>query len=98
MQKHVTQHLYFSYSQEFPTRFRKDIVKTACSNATCPGSVSAEGIEVILRNIGAAEQMPRSEIESILREVCVEARGSAQDPCVISAEQMLNLLAGRNAV
>ena len=42
--------------------------------------------------------MPRSEIESMLHEVCVEARGSAQDPCVISAEQMLNLLAGRNVV
>ena len=51
---------------------------------------------MILRNIGAAEQMPRSEIESMLHEVCVEASGSAQDPCVISAEQMLNLLAGRN--
>ena len=64
----------------------------ACCNASCPGLVSAEGIEDILRNIGAGDQMPRSEIESMLREVCAESNDNNKDLCVISADQMLSLL------
>ncbi|KAL7481632.1 hypothetical protein ACHAW6_007302 [Cyclotella cf. meneghiniana] len=82
------------YSQELPRRFRKDIVKAASkSSAPSSGLVSAEGIESILRNIGAGDQMSRSEIESMLREVSNERSGVAQNECVISADQLLKLLA-----
>lgn len=80
-----------SYSQELPRRFCKDIVKAATqSSAPSAGLVSAQGIECILRNIGAGDQMSRSEIESMLREVSNE---TGKDRCVISADQLLNLLA-----
>ena len=83
-----------SYSQELPRRFRKDIVKAASkSSAPSSGLVSAEGIESILRNIGAGDQMSRLEIESMLREVSNERSGVAQNECVISADQLLKLLA-----
>jgi hypothetical protein len=69
-----------SYSQEFPKRFQKDVVKAACtvSSTTAPPllllntstpAVSAEGIEHVLRNIGMGNRMSRSEIEAILSEV-----------------------------
>jgi hypothetical protein len=85
-----------SYSQEFPKRFRKDVVKAACSKSSCPGLISAEGIESILHNIGASNQMPRSEIESMLKEIC-DGNGSAEDYCTISVDQMFNLLSNRGA-
>ncbi|KAL3787987.1 hypothetical protein ACHAWO_012172 [Cyclotella atomus] len=84
------------YSQEFPKRFRKDVVKAACSKSSCPGLISAEGIESILHNIGASNQMPRSEIESMLKEIC-DGNGSAEDYCTISVDQMFNLLSNRGA-
>ncbi|KAL3769869.1 hypothetical protein ACHAWU_007075 [Discostella pseudostelligera] len=72
-----------NYSQEFPKRFQKDVVKAACTvsssrsigGASTPSTllntpaVSAEGIEHVLRNIGMGNRMTRSEIESILSEV-----------------------------
>jgi hypothetical protein len=87
----------FSYSQEFPKRFRKDVVKAACSKSSCPGLISAECIESILHNIGASDQMPRSEIESMLKEICADGNGSSQDLCTISVDQMFDLLSHRSA-
>ena len=84
------------YSQEFPKRFRKDVVKAACSKSSCPGFVSAEGIECILKNIGASQQMPLSEIQSMLKEICANTNGGSQD--AISADQMLGLLSNRSDV
>ncbi|KAL3803889.1 hypothetical protein HJC23_004051 [Cyclotella cryptica] len=85
------------YSQELPRRFRKDIVKAASqSSEPSSGLVSAEGIECILRNIGAGDQMSRSEIESMLREVNNDTSGDAQNRCAISADQLLNLIATKS--
>jgi hypothetical protein len=68
------------------------------SPTSSSGEVSAEGIECILKNIGASDQMTRLEIESMLREISVDTCGSAQDPCVISADQMLTVLSTKSVV
>jgi hypothetical protein len=78
-----------SYTQEFPKRFQKDIVKAAAVNSRrlYVQAVSAEGIEHVLNNIGMGDRMSRSEIEGIISEV-----GAGDEDGVISAEQMLDLM------
>eukprot|EP00579_Thalassiosira_antarctica_P007342 CAMPEP_0201883276 /NCGR_PEP_ID=MMETSP0902-20130614/15283_1 /ASSEMBLY_ACC=CAM_ASM_000551 /TAXON_ID=420261 /ORGANISM="Thalassiosira antarctica, Strain CCMP982" /LENGTH=126 /DNA_ID=CAMNT_0048412023 /DNA_START=111 /DNA_END=491 /DNA_ORIENTATION=+ len=86
------------YSQELPKRFRKDIVKAASKRSSpllpSPGIISAEGIENVLNNIGAGDQMSHDEIETILREVCGSGIGGTEK-CVISADQMMDLISNR---
>mmetsp|Transcript_17656 Transcript_17656/g.28559 ORF Transcript_17656/g.28559 Transcript_17656/m.28559 type:complete len:150 (-) Transcript_17656:180-629(-) len=89
-----------NYSQEFPRRFQKDIVKAAI---TANGSsskrqfnvpannISADGIEHVLQNIGMGDRMSRSEIEEIIREVGDNVDGE-ESSCVISENQMLDLI------
>ncbi len=91
-----------SYSQEFPRRFQKDIVHAAtvdCGGTKGPG-VSAEAIEHVLRNIGMGHRMSRSEIEEIVSEVgtCrpVTGRHGTTSQCVISADQMLDLISKKS--
>ena len=83
-----------SYAMEFPRRFRQDIVKAASSSRqyNAQATVSADGIESVLQNIGAGNRMSRSEIDEILNEVgvCPVNGGNAQ--CVISASQMIDLI------
>ena len=89
-----------NYTQTFPRRFQKDIVKAATINSSSSrhlniqasaSSVSAEGIENVLHNIGAGDRMSRSEIEGILSEVGACPIDGDED-CVISSNQMLNLI------
>mmetsp|Transcript_23316 Transcript_23316/g.41755 ORF Transcript_23316/g.41755 Transcript_23316/m.41755 type:complete len:147 (+) Transcript_23316:193-633(+) len=86
-----------NYSQEFPRRFRKDIVKAASTVNSSPSerrldvpanNISAEGIEHVLRNIGMGHRMSRSEIEGIISEV----GDNGESGCVISENQMLDLI------
>ncbi|EED95615.1 predicted protein [Thalassiosira pseudonana CCMP1335] len=100
-----------NYTQELPKRFRTDIVNAAASSncliysATAAPStsssssttVSADGIEKLLQNIGAGHRMSRSEIESILREVGGSNRAGEPENCFISKEQMLDLISMRKA-
>ena len=99
-----------NYTQELPIRFLTDIVHAASSNcliysATAAPStsssssttVSADGIETLLQNIGAGHRMSRSEIESILREVGGSNRAGEPENCFISKEQMLDLISVRKA-
>ncbi len=100
-----------NYTQELPKRFRTDIVNAAASSncliysATAAPStsssssttVSADGIEKLLQNIGAGHRMSRSEIESILREVGGSNRAGEPENCFISKEQMLDLISVRKA-
>mmetsp|Transcript_26429 Transcript_26429/g.53069 ORF Transcript_26429/g.53069 Transcript_26429/m.53069 type:complete len:136 (+) Transcript_26429:145-552(+) len=83
-----------NYAMELPRRFRQDIVKAACSSRqyNAQATVSADGIESVLQNIGAGNRMSRSEIDEILNEVgvCPVNDGNAQ--CVISASQMIELI------
>ena len=97
-----------SFSEEYPKRFRKDIVKAATVNnrhnkvvlvKPLPPSqpflaVSAEGIEHVLKNIGMGHRMSRAEIDEIVSEV----GGNVTIPCdgarhcVMSANQMFDLI------
>jgi hypothetical protein len=97
-----------SFSEEYPKRFRKDIVKAATVNnrqnkivlvKPLPPSqpflaVSAEGIEHVLRNIGMGHRISRAEIDVIVSEV----GGNVTIPCdgdrhnVMSANQMFDLI------
>ncbi|KAL3807495.1 hypothetical protein ACHAXA_003986 [Cyclostephanos tholiformis] len=97
-----------NFSEEYPKRFRKDIVKAATVNnrqrkvvlvKPLPPSqpfvaVSAEGIENVLQNIGMGHRISRAELDEIVSEV----GGDVTIPCggerqsVISANQMFNLI------
>jgi hypothetical protein len=104
---------HLSYSQEYPKRFQKDIIKAATTitsrqlNSSSPSSinnntnstyVTAQGIEHVLNNIGAGDKMSRVEIESIVSEMgaCPIAiggeLGGEGSGCIISADQMLDLM------
>ena len=85
----------YSYAQEFPNRFRKDVVKAATINSRQLNieAVSAEGIEHVLQNIGMGHRMSRDEIEGIVSEVGSCPLGNdAEAYCILSAEQMLDLM------
>jgi hypothetical protein len=100
-----------NYAQEIPTRFSKDIVKAATSTSSRQLSisatsskkalvlpvVSAEGIESVLKNIGQGHRMSRTEIEFILREVGGASRSGEPESCVISADQMMELISMQKA-
>ena len=97
-----------SFSEEYPKRFRKDIVKAATVNnrqnkivlvKPLPPSqpflaVSAEGIEHVLRNIGMGHRMSRAEIDVIVSEVGgnVTIPCDGDRHCVMSANQMFDLI------
>mmetsp|Transcript_32930 Transcript_32930/g.79676 ORF Transcript_32930/g.79676 Transcript_32930/m.79676 type:complete len:139 (+) Transcript_32930:338-754(+) len=94
------------YAQELPKRFRKDIVNVASKGSassqlisSSPGGiVSAAGIEQVLNNIGAGDQMSHDEIETMLREIGSDGMNSSVDggkDCVITADKMLDLLSMR---
>lgn len=94
-----------NYAQELPNRFRKDIIKAATSTSsrqftysatpTKNALVTAEGIENVLKNIGQGHRMSRAEIEFILREVGGASRSGEPESCVISADQMMELMSMR---
>jgi len=83
-----------NYAMEIPRRFRLDIVKAATSSRQYNAhvTVSADGIENVLQNIGAANRMSRSEIDEILKEVGVCPIADGNHQCVISASQMFELI------
>lgn len=87
-----------SYAMELPRRFRQDIAKAASSSRqyNAQATVSADGIENVLQNIGAGNRMSRSEIDEILNEVgvCPVSDGDAQ--CVIYASQMIELISSKH--
>ena len=47
-----------------------------------------------MNNIGAGDQMTKDEIETLLREVGGSVHHDGDGECVISEEQMLDLLSG----
>lgn len=85
-----------NYTQTYPKRFRKDVVKAAIVNSRLLNvpAVSAEGIEHVLHNIGMGHRMSRSEIESIISEVgtCPHGEDPNEVSCVISSNQMIDLI------
>lgn len=95
-----------NFSEEYPKRFRKDIVKIAVIHKKVvlvvkppPPSppfvaVSAEGIEHVLINIGMGHRMSWSEIDRIVGEVGgnVTIPCDGERHCVMSATQMFDLI------
>ena len=84
-----------NYSQEFPGRFQKDIVKAATINSpsTRQLAVSADGIWHVLQNVGMGHRIARSEIDEIVSELGECPRGfDEKSSCAISADQMLRLM------
>eukprot|EP00571_Detonula_confervacea_P014300 CAMPEP_0172298868 /NCGR_PEP_ID=MMETSP1058-20130122/1324_1 /TAXON_ID=83371 /ORGANISM="Detonula confervacea, Strain CCMP 353" /LENGTH=119 /DNA_ID=CAMNT_0013008163 /DNA_START=262 /DNA_END=621 /DNA_ORIENTATION=- len=83
-----------NYSEEFPKRVQKEVVKAAInSHQLSVQAVSAQGIEHVLENIGMGHRMSRSEIEGIINEVGTCPLGDDREShCIISANQMLDLI------
>lgn len=88
-----TRHSYFpfprschSYTQEIPTRFKKEIVQAACVDTMGSGAVEAESFERVLDNIGVPpSDISHEEIEAIFKEM-----GNEQGQ--IPAQKMFQLL------
>jgi hypothetical protein len=63
----------YSYQQELPTRFKKEIVHEACktSQYRCESAdcIVQEGIQRVLVNIGASDCLSSSEIKAIFDEL-----------------------------
>ena len=74
-----------SYTQEIPTRFKKDICSAAASNTNNEAVVNVVGLQHVLQNIGAAHVLSFHEIHSIFMEMGNE-RGE------IPTTQMVQLL------
>eukprot|EP00563_Minutocellus_polymorphus_P003499 CAMPEP_0181045286 /NCGR_PEP_ID=MMETSP1070-20121207/13723_1 /TAXON_ID=265543 /ORGANISM="Minutocellus polymorphus, Strain NH13" /LENGTH=81 /DNA_ID=CAMNT_0023123797 /DNA_START=76 /DNA_END=321 /DNA_ORIENTATION=+ len=64
------------YRQCLPSRFKKDLVKV----------IASDGIETLLKNIGASERVSRTEIDTILYEA------GSTDRKTIPANKMALLL------
>ena len=83
-----------NYSQEFPRRFQKDVVKAAAVNNSTSNTqaVSVDGIESVLRNIGMGSRMSRSELECLVSEVGVCPVNGRKEDCYMLPDQMLDLI------
>eukprot|EP00563_Minutocellus_polymorphus_P005716 CAMPEP_0181041960 /NCGR_PEP_ID=MMETSP1070-20121207/11887_1 /TAXON_ID=265543 /ORGANISM="Minutocellus polymorphus, Strain NH13" /LENGTH=119 /DNA_ID=CAMNT_0023120125 /DNA_START=133 /DNA_END=492 /DNA_ORIENTATION=+ len=73
-----------NYVHELPSRCKKDVLAVADKNKD--GRIPVEGIEMLLRNIGASDRMTRSDIETILSE---EGESHAK---VIERDHLMNLI------
>ena len=56
----------YSYTQELPARFKKDIAKAAVVH---DDFVGMSGVERVLANIGAQERLSKKDLELIFQEV-----------------------------
>ncbi|KAL7462629.1 hypothetical protein ACHAXS_003007 [Conticribra weissflogii] len=95
-----------TFPKRFQKDIIKAASQVSSSNSTLQsdgGIISAEGIEHVLQNIAAGHKMTRSEIENIFREIGVcplessssesgSGGGYSTSSCVISVDQMFNLL------
>lgn len=71
-----------NYTQELPSRCKKDIVKAAdCQNS---GNITLDGLQSIVKNIDAQSKVSMNEIESIFSELGKDKR--------ISSSTLLNIL------
>eukprot|EP01083_Nonionella_stella_P114800 339746_1 len=73
-----------NYVHELPSRCKKDMLAVADKNKD--GRIPVEGIETLLRNIGASDCMSRAEIETILSE---EGESHAK---VIERDHLMNII------
>lgn len=57
---------HYSYTQELPTRFKKDIARAAVVH---DDFVGVDGVERVLANIGAEKRLTKKDLELIFTEV-----------------------------
>ena len=55
----------YSYTQELPTRFKKEIVSCAAEG----DRVEAAGLQRVLRNIGASQKLTAQDLQAIFAEM-----------------------------
>ena len=77
-----------SYSQCLPSRFKKDVVRAAKDAGAAEGQVAVAGLERVVANIGASDQVSRNDIETVFRELGGAGGASGR----ISTENMFKLL------
>eukprot|EP00565_Helicotheca_tamesis_P005315 CAMPEP_0185733724 /NCGR_PEP_ID=MMETSP1171-20130828/20377_1 /TAXON_ID=374046 /ORGANISM="Helicotheca tamensis, Strain CCMP826" /LENGTH=114 /DNA_ID=CAMNT_0028403523 /DNA_START=143 /DNA_END=487 /DNA_ORIENTATION=+ len=75
------------YTQEVPSRFKKDILRAADLNRD--GYISAHAIESVLRNIGADGRITKEEIDTIFMEAGEKRSENASE---IPVDKMMLLI------
>ena len=71
-----------SYTQEIPSRFKKDLVRAA---ATQESLIEVSGLQRVLFNIGASHTLSTNELQAIFAEI-------GNEEGKIPASKMLQLL------
>ena len=63
--------IYYSYTQELPTRFKKELLQAACRTSSTDNNdrIVQEGMQRVLANIGASDRVSAAEIKSIFDEL-----------------------------
>jgi hypothetical protein len=59
----------YSYTQEIPSRFKKDLVKAATKGTNTPDIVAMDGLHRLLFNIGATQRVSTTDVEAIFNEL-----------------------------
>ena len=83
---HDFQNLYhscYSYTQEIPSRFKKDIVSAAKQDQS--DRVALEGMQRVIANINMEHMISRQDMETIFREVGDEA-------AMIPADRLMKII------
>jgi hypothetical protein len=63
---------YYSYTQEIPSRFKKDIVRAAKHDET--DRIALEGMQRVITNINMEHMITRQDMETIFREIGGETK------------------------
>jgi hypothetical protein len=58
-----------SYTQEIPSRFKKDLVKAATKGTNSTDIIAKDGLHRLLFNIGASQRVSSSDVETIFNEL-----------------------------
>ena len=73
----------FSYGQELPSRFAKEVTKAA--DVDGDGFISVSEIEKLLENIGAKDSLSAEEIAEVMSEI-----GSSEGPKGVRIGDVVN--------
>lgn len=65
----VEQYRIQNFSEELPSRCKKEIIYAADAESHRSGKITTTGLEKILENIGASQKISREEIEIIIDEL-----------------------------
>mmetsp|Transcript_2842 Transcript_2842/g.5325 ORF Transcript_2842/g.5325 Transcript_2842/m.5325 type:complete len:124 (-) Transcript_2842:1149-1520(-) len=77
-----------NFSEELPSRCKKEIIQAADTESHRSGRITMTGLEKILKNIGASQQITKEDIKNIINELG-ESSNSEQS---IPIEKMLHIL------